>query len=315
LPADTLHPKPSLMRFGIVGLVVAVIAAYVVSVAMYAGSGTSDRHEADSSTASDVTAVTLYVEDIQSNYSVLSANLVFSPGSDVLDPQTQHLKEDLGLRVRSVATPIRRTYTRGMLPGMFPVPLTLAGEINDWPFDRYRSGPIEVEIMRGGAETAVQRVPVRFVNHLSGWDINTTNANGHGPYRVSLQRSLSAGSFGVAILGVLIAVAGLGLFVAIQTVRDRRKFQPPMTTWYAAMLFAVVPLRNALPGSPPFGGWVDITIVFWVLVVLVISMLLYIASWWKHLRPEAEKRTNPAASSASPAESSAPLAESSAPSM
>jgi hypothetical protein len=184
--------------------------------------------------------VTLNVEDVQSNYSVLLANLVFSPGSALLDPQTRHLKDDLGLRVRSVATPTRRTWTKGMLPGVFPVPLTLAGEINDWPFDRYHSGPIEVELMRGGAETAVERVPVTFVNHLSGWEIGTSKSNGLGPYRVSLRRSLSAGAFGVVILGILIAIAGLGLFVAIQTLRDRRKFQPPMTTWYAAMLFAVV---------------------------------------------------------------------------
>ena len=303
---DNVHPKPSLMRFGVVGLIVAFVGAYVAAVALYASSGTSDRHEHEISTASDVAAVTLYVEDVQSNYSVLLANLVFSPGSDLLDPQTQHLKEDLGLRVRSTATPTRRTYTKGMLPGMFPVPLTLAGEINDWPFDRYRTGPIEVELMRGGAETVVERVPVTFVNHLSGWEINTTTANGLGPYRVSVRRSLSALAFGVVILGVLVAIAGLGLFVAVQTVRNRRQFQPPMTTWYAAMLFAVVPLRNALPGSPPFGGWVDITIVLWVLVVLVISMLLYIACWWRHLRPDAEQPAPAAESSAPPAESPAP---------
>jgi hypothetical protein len=243
--------------------------------------------------------VTLNLEDVQSNYTVLNANLIFSPGSDLLDPQTQHFKQDLGLRVRSVATPTRRTWTKGMLPGMFPVPLTVAGDINDWPFDRYNSGPIEIELTRGDGETGVQPLPITFVNHLSGWEINTTNANGHGPYRVSLRRSLSAAAFGIVILGVLIAIAGLGLFVAIQTVRDRRKFQPPMTTWYAAMLFAVVPLRNALPGSPPFGGWVDITIVLWVLVVLVISMLLYIACWWRHLTPEAETPT-PSAESPAP---------------
>jgi len=139
-----------------------------------------------------------------------------------------------------VATPVRRTRVKGMLPGIFPVPLTLAGEIDDWPFDRYRSGPIEIELMHGDAENAVQRVPITFVNHLSGWDVDTANANGHSPYRVRLQRSLTAGAFGIVILGVLIAIAALGLFVAIQTVRDRRKSQPPMTTWYAAMLFAVV---------------------------------------------------------------------------
>ena len=79
-----------------------------------------------------------------------------------------------------------------------------------------------------------------------------------------MRRALSTAVFGIVICGVLVAIAGLGLFVAIQTLRDRRKFQPPMTTWYAAMLFAVVPLRNALPGSPPFGAWIDVTIVLWV---------------------------------------------------
>ena len=128
-----------------------------------------------------------------------------------------------------------------------------------------------------------------FVDQLPGWDAIATEDGKSGPYRVSLERSLSTAAFGMVILGVLVAIAGLGLFVAVQTLRDRRKFQPPMTTWYAAMLFAVVPLRNALPGSPPFGGWVDITIVLWVLVVLVLSMLLYVACWWRHLRPEAEQ--------------------------
>jgi hypothetical protein len=306
LAADNLHPKPSLMRFGIIGLVAVLVGAYVAAVALYASSDTANRRQAETPTASDQTSVTLYVDDVQTNYTVLNANLVFSPGSDLLDPKTQHLNQDLGLRVRSVATPTRRTYTKGMLPGTFPVPLTLAGDINDWPFDRYRSGPIEIELMRGENETTVQRVPVTFVNHLSGWEINTTNADGYGPYRVTLRRSLSAAAFGVVILGVLVAIAGLGLFVAVQTLRDRRKFQPPMTTWYAAMLFAVVPLRNALPGSPPFGGWVDVTIVLWVLVVLVISMLLYIACWWKHLRPEAEQPTNLAVSPEPPAASPTP---------
>ena len=280
------------MKFGIIGIIVAVIGAYVASVALYAHGGSTRGQQADLAPGSSSHAVvTMNVEEVQSNYTVLLANLTLIPAADLLDPATGHFKQDMAIRVRSVASPTRRTWTKGMLPGTFPAPLTLAGDIDKWPFDEYRTGAIEVEILRGGSEDTIEHVPVTFVNHLSGWEVNTAAPGGAGPYRVSVHRSLSAAAFGVVILGILIAIACLALFVAIQTVRDRRKFQPPMTTWYAAMLFAVVPLRNALPGSPPFGGWIDITIVLWVLVALVFSMLLYITCWWRHLRPEPSKLT------------------------
>jgi hypothetical protein len=45
------------------------------------------------------------------------------------------------------------------------------------------------------------------------------------------------------------------------------------------MLFAIVPLRNILPGSPPPGSWIDQSIVQWVLIALVLAMSLYILAW------------------------------------
>ena len=101
-----------------------------------------------------------------------------------------------------------------MLPGVFPVPLTIAGEIERWPFDHYDSGPIEVELLHGGEGDVPERVPVTFVNHLSGWQVSASNGDRTRPYRVTVQRSLSAAAFGIVICGVLIAIAGLGLFVA-----------------------------------------------------------------------------------------------------
>jgi hypothetical protein len=280
------------MRFGIAGVVVAVIATYVASVVLYAH-GAAVHHQAEIPATADRTTAVLSVEDIQSNYSVLVVNLAISPASTLLDSRTGHINEDLSVWVRSAATPTRRTWTKGMLPGVFPVPLTIAGETERWPFDRYRSGPIEVQLLHGGEGGVPEPLPVTIVNHLPGWQATVSEGSGFGSQHVSMRRSLSAAAFGIVICGVLIAIAVVGLFVAIQTLRDRRKFQPPMTTWYAAMLFAVVPLRNALPGSPPFGGWVDVTVVLWVIVALVVAMLLYIACWWRHLKPDVATSVNP----------------------
>jgi hypothetical protein len=276
------------MRFGIIGLV-AFIGAYVASILLYVNGGMGHPHQiADTSVAGDGTTVTVDIEEIQSDNSVLVANLTISPGPALLDPLTHNLREDLSVVVTSVVTAGKRTWPKGTLPDVFRVSLTLAGDVADWPLDRYRSGPIKVDLFSGAAQVP-ERATVTLVDRLLGWKVDVApvgKADSLEQYRVHLYRSQSTVAFGVVMLGVLIALAGLALFVAVQTVRGRRKFQPPMTTWYAAMLFAVMPLRNALPDSPPFGSWIDITVVIWVIVVLVISMALYISCWWRHLRPD-----------------------------
>lgn len=282
------------MRPGIVGVAV-FIAAYVASIVLYVNDGMGHPHQvAESPPSSGATKVTVDVEDIQSDNSLLIANYNISPGPELLDPVTHALKDDLSFVVTSAVTASNRTWPKGTLPDVFRVSLPLTGDVADWPFDRYQSGPISAQLLFGAGrgETVIHRVVM--VDRLLGWQINVAHGSetdAPGAYRVDLHRSRSTVAFGVVILGVLVALAGVALFVAAQTARDRRKFQPPMTTWYAAMLFAVMPLRNALPDSPPFGSWIDVTIVLWVVVVLVISMVIYVSCWWRHLRPEVDKPT------------------------
>jgi len=275
-------------RLAIVFLVLICAGVYAVSIMLYARGGAVRRIHVEKPSMNNQTTVVIDLEGIESNYTVLDANLTVEPGPALLDPITHSLKEDLGVAVTSATTPTKRTWSKGMLPGIFPVPLTLAGAVEHWPFDRYQTGPITVELFIGAAQTP-ERAAVTFVDRLPGWKVDATvpgPADWFAPYRVLVHRSPGMAAFAIVILAVLVAIAGQALFVALLTLRDQRKFQPPMTAWYAAMLFAVVPLRNALPGSPPFGIWIDITIVLWVILVLVISMLLYIASWWRHLKPE-----------------------------
>ena len=85
--------------------------------------------------------------------------------------------------------------------------------------------------------------------------------------------------FGICL--VLIALPALALWVAIPMALGRTSFLPPFITWYAAMLFAIVPLGNILPGGPPFGSWIDRAVVLWVLVVLVAAMTIFIFAWWR----------------------------------
>jgi hypothetical protein len=270
------------IRLGVIALVV-IGCVMVTTVVLYVDGAASQRIPAHGAPASAGTTVTLDVVSISNNYSELVGDLIIRPGPALVDPATDGLKQDLTVAVTSVTTPVRRTYSKGMLPGVFPVPLTLARDVERWPFDTYYTGPITVTLFTGTGQVA-ERANVTFVDRLAGWKVQVArvnNANALAPYEIQLQRSASTMVFAIVILCIFVAIAAVGLFVAIWTTRDPRRFQSPMTTWYAAMLFAVVPLRNALPGSPAFGSWIDLTIVLWVLVALVVSMLLYIAAWWR----------------------------------
>jgi Domain of unknown function (DUF4436) len=262
----------------------------LTSVVLYVNGAASHRIPTHGMPTRSGSTVTFDVVAVQSSYTELVGDLIVRPGPALLDPATDGLKQDLTVAITSTTTPIRRTWSKGMLPGVFPVPITLARDVERWPFDSYYTGPITVTLFTG-AEQTPERANVTFVDRLAGWkaDVTRVNANPLAPYEIDLQRSASTMMFAIVILCIFITIAAIGLFVAIQTLRDARRFQSPMTTWYAAMLFAVVPLRNALPGSPAFGSWIDLTIVLWVLVALVVSMLLYIAAWWRAIakpRPE-----------------------------
>lgn len=276
------------IRLGIAALVGLTICAMVTSVALYINGAAPHRIPDTGPPALSGTTVTLDIQSIRNSYSELVADVRISTGSPLLDPSANALTQELSVVVTSTTNPVKRTWSKGMLPGVFPVPLTLARDIQHWPFDRYYTGPITVELFVGTSPVP-QRVNITFVDRLPGWRARVSRENGASvatPYEIELERSASTKVFVLVIICILVSIAGVALFVAVQTLRDRRKFQSPMTTWYAAMLFAVVPLRNALPGSPEFGSWIDLTIVLWVLVALVVAMLLYIVAWWRHLRPD-----------------------------
>jgi hypothetical protein len=280
----------------IIGLVVLFVATYAITVGLYFRSGCGcPRQVTDGRPAADGTTVTIDLQELQSVKGGLIGNVTVTPGPELLDPLTGGLREDLTVAVHSAVAPTRRTWSKGMVPGVIPVPLTITGDQSDYPFDHYHTGPITVDLFHGASQVP-QRASVTFVDRLPGWTVEVTTSGTTdlpAPYRVAVHRSLSTAAFAAVIVAMLIAVAGIGLVVAVQTLRDRRKFQPPMTTWYAAMLFAVMPLRNALPDAPPIGSWIDVTITLWVIVALVNAMLIYIVCWWRHLKPEPEKPSEP----------------------
>ena len=93
-------------------------------------------------------------------------------------------------------------------------------------------------------------------------------------------------------------IVGLKLF------RENRLFEAGFLGWIAAMLFATIPIRNFFPGSPPPGSWVDVLVTLWVVVALTVALVIGMAAFIRHRRP------NPAPSTPSGAERPASTAPS-----
>ena len=64
--------------------------------------------------------MTLNVVSIQNDYSAFVGDLIVKPGPELLDSTTDGLKQDLTVAVTSTTTPVKRTWSKGTLPGVFP---------------------------------------------------------------------------------------------------------------------------------------------------------------------------------------------------
>ena len=131
-------------------------------------------------------------------------------------------------------------------------------------------------------------LPTEFAidSGVQGWHLAITPASEQPGLFTNdrMHRTVGIIAFGLLLLAVLITLAVVALFMVVNTFRGRRKFEPAFLAWIAAMLFATVPIRTFLPGSPPPGSWVDIAVVLWVIVALGTALVFGVGTWWRYGR-------------------------------
>jgi hypothetical protein len=213
------------------------------------------------------------------------------PQDTVVDPRLDVLTADISVRIYPWNTSGDLQWKEGESPGEVSTTLDLNGDSDTWPFDSYSTDMISADVLVGAGDER-QFVPARVEveGSIDGWSVSRTDgppspdSTGQGDsVQVQLKRALGPLTFDVGICLVLLTLPALAMFTTFQVVTGRKEFQMPFTTWYAAMLFAIVPLRNILPGAPPPGAWIDQALVLWVIVALVSSMVVYIGYWYRRV--------------------------------
>lgn len=286
------HEQPRIL-IGIIILTVVVIA-YVLSLV---GVHLLQRSEGPlppldlSQGGGDATIVQLRLEELKPVANRLLVNVLVYPSISSYDNRFDVLGTDVAVRLYPTSDLGDLHYPKGKAPAQLSTTVEAHGDPGNWPFDSYRTEPIAADAFVGPGDS-LKKVPARVevTGALDGWDISvnrmhdpaalpTSRATDNGNVVITFKRAKGPLIFDLGICLVLVTLPTLALLVAVPMAMGRRKFLPPFATWYAANLFAIVPLRNILPGAPPPGSWIDQAIVQWVLIALVTAMSLYIVAW------------------------------------
>ena len=236
----------------------------------------------------DETVVQIRLEELKPTTNRLTVNVLIYPGESLEDKRFDELNTDIAVRLYPPNDLGDLKYPAGKAPAQVSTTIQANGDPGNWPFDSYRTEAISADVFVGnGADRKRLPAQVQVTGAMDGWDATTqrnSDASETGSHNtsnvvVTLRRAKGPLIFDLGIILVLISLPTLALIVAIPMAMGRRKFMPPFATWYAANLFAIVPLRNILPGAPPPGSMIDQALVQWVLLALATAMALYIYAY------------------------------------
>ncbi len=267
-------------RMRLIAVFALVAIAYVTITTIYL-LGARDVADGDAPPPpTDGVLVTLDLDGLRGETYSLETRVSIEPGAALLD-STGELTRAVTVEVRPAANTGTATFAQGTRAGSAPVTLYLDGDIRQWPFDRYEAAGLTVvaTVDDGTGRTTVP-VAVTVTDSMPSWTTGLID-DGRGPVTITAERTTETVAFAVVLCLVLVALPVLTLVVSVTTLMGRKQFLPPIVTWFAVMLFAVLPIRNLFPGTPPLGSRVDYVVVLWVVFGLAVSLVLYVAAWWR----------------------------------
>ncbi len=288
------------IAFGIVASLIVIYVLSLIAVHLLAKSAPPLPAVDLSKVEAEDSVVQVRLEKLDTVANRLTVNVLVYPKDTLYDKNFGVLTTDAAVRLYPDNDLGDLQYPVGKAPAQVSTTIEAHGDPANWPFDTYRTGVISADVFTGsGANKEKTAARVEATGRLDGWDASVTRVHDEGDSNpdlkddvvITLHRSKGQLIFDVGICLVLISLPILALWVAIPVALGRTSFLPPLTTWYGAMLFAIVPLRNILPGSPPYGSWVDQAIVLWVLIGLVAALTLFLIGWWRQRDRKTPTRT------------------------
>lgn len=150
----------------------------------------------------------------------------------------------------------------------------LNGLVTDYPFDRY-SSLLEYHVV-GGPDTTELPVALTLYSTDPFFAIDssaTATQDGGVGIALNLRRSTPTVVYGTFVMVLMLGLAVAAITAAYYILKWRKGLLFPACSMMAAMLFALVPLRNAVPGNPPIGSVIDFGSFFIAAITISVSLV------------------------------------------
>ena len=103
---------------------------------------------------------------------------------------------------------------------------------------------------------------------------------------ISVERRRSVVTWVVAMMALFWLLALCAVGVTFLVVTGRRDWEARHLAWLGAMIFALVAFRNAAPGSPPIGTFLDFRAFFPAVALVALSLVALVATFLVRPRDE-----------------------------
>ena len=222
-------------------------------------------------TPADRVDVLFYVQKLDPVTQTLSAQVSIDPKGHFADADGDPAK-DVTLHLAATKGDTL-TFKAGKNPGINDVQVPLSdGVITDYPFDTYK---IDFAFYAESANE-VAPVAVTFASGDTFFAINPRDAKtSDGVFTFSADTSRTTGMFAFAIFIMLFmwCLSIAAVIAATFAIAGRHGLLWPSMSFMGALLFALVPLRNAVPGGPPIGSVIDFAAFFIAEALISLSLI------------------------------------------
>jgi hypothetical protein len=93
-----------------------------------------------------------------------------------------------------------------------------------------------------------------------------------------IERSVPIIAIAVIFIILILMMGVLAVLTVVAGVRGRADLGISQAAWLTSAIFALIALRNAFPGSPPLGSWLDILVYFWVITAIMLMIGLAVVT-------------------------------------